>query len=99
MLKKLFLTISSIVIIFSLDSFLLDLLIKSKYYEWLSSLIEKTIYIYKNPTFFNFLETILMDMVGIISFFSMLYMMFDTIPNVITCVMGLDIGDKNTQEE
>lgn len=56
-------------------------------------------FLYKNPTLFNFLEVMFMDVVGIISLFSILHMMFHTIPNVINCVMGLDIEDKNIQEK
>ena len=89
--KKIFSHVITVIATLLVDSFIVDLLLRKGYVQWLDKLIQDTLTVYEDLSLLKYLKVMGMDIVGVISFFIILYLMLDGIPNLIANVMGLDI--------
>lgn len=89
--------IITIIAVFIFDGFIIDSLYKIGYVEWLVNLVKNTLTVYEDLTFLNYLSVMGMDILGVISCFAILYLLFHAYPNIIAEVMGL--GTKKTSDK
>lgn len=78
------------ILIFIFDDFIIDSLDKIGYVQWLDKLIRDTLTVYEDLSFLKYLKVMGMDILGLISGFAILYLMFYTFPNSIASAMGYD---------
>lgn len=78
--------IITIITVFIFDGFIVDSLYKIGYMQWLCELVYNTLTVYEDLAFLNFLRVMGMDILGVISCFAILHLMFYVYPNV----MGLN---------